>query len=290
MKRRGVLAILAGLFGTLFGRSSHAQTAPAPTPGAADPQLAAMRARMIAALPYPHIATTGEKALAEWERLRAEGRGWPVIVGDDEQLEAIAEQFSLYDPTVFPVPKNTGFNYPPLRSPADILAAAAKVKLPQDLAALLGLERDQLDAPSMTEMAKHWPEPGVSRGAGLTVASDVLSGRPFAAVHILLLPTQDSAEAPAYLRWGGWNACPPPEIHVAVLRDWKRRYGTELIGLNRDTMNLLARSRPGTKTEALALAHEQFLYCSDLIEKGVGTHAALAAVLMENDWWYFWWD
>jgi hypothetical protein len=49
-------------------------------------------------------------------------------------------------------------------------------------------------------------------------------------------------------------------------------------------------SRPKTRKEALALARDQYIYCTDLIDQGGGTYSALAADLMANDWWHFWWD
>jgi hypothetical protein len=55
-------------------------------------------------------------------------------------------------------------------------------------------------------------------------------------------------------------------------------------------MNIRVRHRPKSRGEALELAREQYSYCSDIVDQGVGTLNALAAALMENDWWYFWWD
>ena len=63
-----------------------------------------MHARMMAALKYERITVPGNQALAEWERLRAKGRGWPVVIGGDEDLERIADQFSMGDPSVAGVP------------------------------------------------------------------------------------------------------------------------------------------------------------------------------------------
>ena len=40
----------------------------------------------------------------------------------------------------------------------------------------------------------------------------------------------------------------------------------------------------------LLIAREQYVYCSDIVEQGAQTLSALAAVLMESDWLYFWWD
>lgn len=134
-----------------------------------------------------------------------------------------------------------------------------------------------------------WPaEPQPS--PGLSVAADVLSGEAHDQVHIALIPTKDWTTVPAHLRWGGWNDCPAAEVHVAALRSWRTRYGVELVGIRGDTMNLRAARRPKTRDEALELAREQYVYCTDIIDQGVDTYSALAASLMHDDWWYFWWD
>src|SRR5262249_5334448 len=92
------------------------------------------------------------------------------------------------------------------------------------------------------------------------------------------------------LRWGGWNECPAAEYHVAAMRSWRDRYGAELVGMSSGMLNFRVTAKPKTREEALALAREQYIYCADLIDQGVQTYSALAADLMANDWWYFWWD
>lgn len=284
MRRRSLLAAIAGGIASMLGRGGASAQEPSPQQA----EIEAARARTLAAFPYPRITVPGAVALAEWERLRREGKGWPVIVGDDEALDAIAEQFSIDDPAVFPFPAGAEFVPEPPRSTAEILDAAAKLKGPEALRGLRDAENEG-ELPWMPE-AGAWPAPGTSGGTGLTTASDILSGKPYPSVHIVILPTGDSSEVPAYLRWGGWNACPLPEIQVAVLRDWKRRYGAELIGIDGDTINLRVTHRPASREEALALAHEQYLYCEDIVVQGVESLEALAALLMESDWWFFWWD
>lgn len=88
-----------------------------------------IHARMMAGLKYERVAVPGDKALAEWDRLRAAGRGWPVIIGGDEQLERIADQFSIGDPAV------AGTTAPEIkvRSFEEILTKAAEISFPADL-------------------------------------------------------------------------------------------------------------------------------------------------------------
>ena len=124
----------------------------------------------------------------------------------------------------------------------------------------------------------------------MSVALDLASGKFHDKVHMFLLPTKHSWEAPAYLRWGNWNACPPPEYHVSALRDWHDRFGADLIGISGDTMNVRVKADLKDRKQALTLAHDLYGYCPDIVDQGVGSITALAAGLMASDWWYFWWD
>jgi len=261
MERRGLLGSVLALAAGWFARPAGAQ----------DGQAAEARAKALAAFPFPRITVPGTEALATWERLRREGKGWPVIVGDDEALLMIAEVLE----------GNAG------QSTAAILAAADRTRLPAALEKAFA-EENGGDMPGL-ELGE-WPAPRRAEQPGLTVASDILTGKPFARCHIVMVPAADGSEVPAYLRWGAWNACPPPEVHVALLRQWKQRYGAELVGLSGDVLNLRAARRPTTRDAALALAREQYLYCPDIVDQGVGALRPLAASLMESDWWFFWWD
>jgi hypothetical protein len=133
-----------------------------------------------------------------------------------------------------------------------------------------------------------WPTTA-PRSPGLSVASG-LNGGPLPAAHVIVIPTGDWTTIPAHLNWGNWNGCPAPEFHVAALRAWRDRFGAELVGLSHDVMNLRVARKPATRSEALDLAREHYAYCPDVIDQGVGTLSELAAALIENDWWYFWWD
>lgn len=276
------------------------------------PELA-LQARAIASIPFRRVEADGQAALAVWERLRAEGEGWPVVVGGDRDLARLAEWLEIGD----------------ARSTEAILAAADRLRFPEALHALRAEERqhfeamtghgdrpglppridqpsgpdDQWQALSPEEIRALWEQSARPKGApavgdwpevpeaapGLTVAQDH-HARPLPKVHILVLPTRDGTAAPAFLKWGGWNANPPPELHVAALRSWRDRHGAELVGISNDVLNLRVASRPGTREAALALAQEQCVYCEDIVLQGVGTLAPLAAILMASDWWYFWWD
>lgn len=276
--------------------------------------VAAGYARFIEALPGRRLQVSGALALAAWEKLRRDGGGWPLVIGSDDDLARVAEQTA-----------GLGGTKP---APADVLAKAAALRHPADLRAKVdadekrarafletlppeqrklwvievgadgqprSTERDMLDEAPREPPLGEWPAQPMAP-AELSVATEFVekngrhTSRPLEKANLLVLPTADWTEAPAYLNWGGWNACPAPEYHVAAFRSWRDRYGAELVGISADTLNLRVARRPETRDEALALAREFYLYCPDSIEQGAQTFSALAAALMANEWWYFWWD
>lgn len=245
-------------------------------------QYEAMHARMMAAFTYERITVPGTQALEEWERLRTAGRGWPVIVGNDDDLERVVERCTMADPHVLETPV-AGLV---LRSPKDILAAAENLNFPADLQKWPGAYRSgDLRAP-----IGKWPS-AVDPGApGPTIVRDAVSGEFHDKVHIVIVPAEFSWEVPAYLRWGDWNACPPPEYHVAALRKWHREFGVDVVGVNGDAIDLRASRLPTTRSAAMALAREHYGYCPDIVDQGVGSLSSLAAILMASEWWYLWWD
>jgi Domain of unknown function (DUF4253) len=277
----------------------------------------------LASFPYERMETPGEQALAAWEILRtSRPDASAVVVGDDDALTRIVQGYTEWQggPPRKPVEeilKVAGA----LRHPEDLMAkhssdvARARVramellrdkpnipfpreiKLPPSLEAVLGgsgrvVSLEEMLAATVEDTGPELGEwPTESMGAPqLSVAIDMMSGLPLSKVELIVLPTEDWTAIPAYLNWGNWNGCPAPEYHVTALRSWRDRFGAELIGLSHDVMNIRVRRRPETREAALDLAREQYAYCSDIVEQGVGTLSALAAVLMESDWWYFWWD
>lgn len=134
-----------------------------------------------------------------------------------------------------------------------------------------------------------WPDDPVNPGA-LAEFIDWKTSEPLERVYIARIPTHDWTEIPAYLRFGGWNACPAPEYHVAAMRSWHDRYGAELVVASSDVIELRVARRPGTRREAMALAKEFYLYCPDTVEQGTQDLSTLAALLLNSDNWYFWWD
>ena len=277
----------------------------------------------IAAFPYQRIEVEGTEALATWEGLRLTHPGSsPVVVGGLEDFKRIVEGATAW-------PGGPARRSPAqiietadrLHHPADLyrqherdatamrerieqlkrerpdLTPPPKFQLPDFLKEAFGEKFSEASGDEMIESTPPWGEPRTGEwptepmGAPeLSVATETLTGAPLEKVQILILPTDDASTIPAYLHWGHWNGCPAPEYHITALRSWRERFGAELVGLSHDVMNVRVQSRPPTREAALELAREQYVYCSDIVDQGVQSLSALAAVLMESDWWYFWWD
>lgn len=109
---------------------------------------------------------------------------------------------------------------------------------------------------------------------------------------MIVIPVKRPWHIPAFLGFGGWNACPPAEIHVALLKSWYERYGAEPVILGKDSLFLSVQKPIQTKDEALKVAREHFAYCPDNIVQGGGdnTLSGCANDILKAKIWHFWWD
>lgn len=147
---------------------------------------------MMTVLPYERTTVNGGLAFAEWQRLNALGNWWPVIIGDDEALDRVAEQYSVDDPTVSRSPI---LKLPPPKAPVTILKAAEHLTFPRDLGKWDD-KPDDLHAPLGA-----WPKDTapVPDAWGISIAMDLVKGVPFETAHALFIPTEHSWEVPAFL-------------------------------------------------------------------------------------------
>lgn len=109
-------------------------------------------------------------------------------------------------------------------------------------------------------------------------------------VIMAMVPAKDPWEVPIRMKIGGWNACPEPATHAVMYKYWHKRYGVDLICYTSDVLEFKNPNPPKTLQEAMPLAREQFIYCQDIVTQGVGYIDALAAGLVNNPYWFFWWD
>jgi hypothetical protein len=98
-------------------------------------------------------------------------------------------------------------------------------------------------------------------------------------------------EIPGLLDWdGAANHEVEPALHVAMLKHWHDRFGADLVGLGRDVIELSVSRPPTDPAEVLAVAEQQYWYCPDVVDQGVGTLDGLMEAQVRGRGWYFWWD
>lgn len=183
------------------------------------------------------------------------------------------------------------------RSPVEFIEAAAKI----DLAAW---QKQRFDgfagdfAPDeledfLTDIRGPWPDDGEGdEPMGFTIPTDILTGKPHPEVIIMMSPAPVARcwETFAHIKFGSFNDCPDPEIHVAFGKSWAEQFGARVMGVSHDTVEYSVSRPPETRAAAFALAEAQFSYCTDIVEQGMGTIENLAAGLLGSNYWYFWWD
>ena len=231
-----------------------------PTADTADPSI-------LAGLPFEVLVVPGQEAVRARERLLARDDVTPVILGDEGDVGPFVAKLAGRDAPV-----------------ADILHEAHAVDLERWMR-----ERCEADPDSYSVPAAAWPEHPPPKGE-LSVPLQVLSRLPKKTVLIGLFPTSRSWEVPAHVRYGGWNACPPAEVHVALHRRWHERWGSEIACMSNDVIECTVARPPANEVEALQLAEEHMIYCPDIVHQGTQTLEGLAAALLEGRTWYFWWE
>ena len=114
-------------------------------------------------------------------------------------------------------------------------------------------------------------------------------GKKTVPVVLAEIPVKHPWEVFAYLPFGGWNECPANEEHMAVAKYWFEKYGAIPALMTHDVLEY-SLPAPVSQERAMEVAWEQFTYCSDIVEQGVGTIGRLADGLTKSHYWYFWWD
>jgi hypothetical protein len=247
------------------------------------------------------LTVHGTEAVPLWQRLRklvARTGHWPILLGTDEDLTILEEGLEGEKPqTVSTI----------LRRAAKVVAAAlfddwqkTAVQNCREAAEEFGSGGDtEVQKKFEARLAQKAPFQGLPRGDwpevpepadGFSIPYDVLTHQPLGSVHVGLVPAMNGWEAPAFLNFGSWNACPYPEHHVAVMEYWYRQYGAEVVGITHDIVEMRVARPPRSRKRALELAREQYLYCEDIVDQGTRTLDNLADTLLDGKTWYFWWD
>lgn len=223
--------------------------------------------------PVWRFAVPGKAAVATWRTLRAavEKSGhWPLILGPNEAIEH----------------QNGHLQYNESPGVAAILARATGETVERWRR---GRHLDDESDPEFARPHDKWPA-SVERPDEFSVPLKTFSRKPHESVWLGLLPTRDSCEVAALFNFGEWNDVPEAAVHVAIHRDWRERFGAEIACLTGDIIEMQVARPPMTREAAQALAEEQYDYCPDIVDQGVGSIEALAARLLNGRIWYFWWD
>lgn len=214
------------------------------------------------------ITVAGVDALAEHARYRAQfektGK-FPVLLGSQRDYQAWTQRQESQS------------------SAKEILEEASTVSFPDWF-----LERRNAELDPSDVDRKAWPK---SPPEPMEIAAhlELESGLPKAQVLIALVPVSHPAEIFALLPWGGWDDCPWPAEHSAVLRYWFERYGAEVVSMTHDTIECQVAKPPTDRDAAIRLAKEQMAYCNGITEGDTLDAATIAAGLITNRFWYFWW-
>lgn len=213
----------------------------------------------------------GTETIDAWDKLNAsadDNAFSPVVLGDPQECDRVVGNLGIHTET----------------TPDEIIEKSLEI----DVAVWLDRRREEADNEEEID-EDDWPD-GAEPHSKLTSIIDHQTGDIFPKVVIALVPTPASWEAAAYLRFGGWNDCPHPEEHVAVWRRWNQTYGAEIVCMTNDVIEARIKRPPADRETAMTLAIEQYAYCSDIVDQGVGSVLALAAILLEGETWFFWWD
>jgi hypothetical protein len=246
------------------------------------------------AAPWPIVRSTGTEALRLLEEIRRNQPDvTPVIIGDREEALRLIDNYAFYTET-----------------PEHILATSAGL----DCERWLEQREEELrenrgagpasppaqsfwrrlvdsGAPSTPSLFPRGPWPrGAAPNREIASLTHVLRHTPLPELFVALLPTREAWQAGAHTKFGGWNECPEAEVQVAFAKRWSDRHGASVVANTDDVLEFRVERPIGRREAAMAMAREQYLFCEDIVEQGVGTIDALAATLLGATVWYFWWD
>lgn len=248
-----------------------------------------------------HLAVQGAHAVDIWLHMRGEVEKagfYPVILGESDDLERVNE--AIEDKTWGMTKELIERS---LAGTAEDYFQAAFDQLLDDHQEYIDSVRESGDEEHARRLEGElagdgpfrcmprgpWPR-GVRPKNSISTPYHYSTGEPYPEVFIGLVPTAVSWQVPIYLQFGGFNDCPHPDDQGTALRYWQEKYDAEVICVRSDVLELTVARPPTNREAALALAREQFLHCRDIVEQGTQRLERLAAELLNDTTWFFWWD
>jgi hypothetical protein len=227
------------------------------------------------ACPFEHVIVGGADAEAVASRLKqVRQHQTPLILGSPRDAGILLEGFELAGSTV--------------------VEEAIETARTLDLDAWISDRRAEAEAECYADSKPIPPRspwtPDVMRQDHLNSVRDIRTREFHGQVIVALLPTDQAPHAAAHLRFGAWNDCPDPATHVAFAERWYRSNGAIPVVNTFDIIEFRVGRPISSRDEAIAIATEQFFYCTDIVYQGCQTLDLLAASLLKAPYWYFWWD
>jgi hypothetical protein len=232
-------------------------------------------AQLIRRLPFEAFPVAGAKAVEAVQKLhRDQAQKTAFIIGHSEDFGLFCEFMERG------------------HSPDASLKAAAVLTY-ESWAATKEKERQELlaefDDDAEDELHGPWPD-DVEPSSGFLAPIDHHGlVRPELIVGMSPVPLSRWWDTFAHTRFGGWNLCPSPEVHIMLHRHWAQEHGAVLMAHGYDTIELSIAKPIRRRDEAMRMAEIHHKYCPDNIQ-GVGTFEEYAASLIGSSTWSFWWD
>ena len=221
--------------------------------------------------PFPLKAVAGDLAEGMLVKMRGDLQAKcqiPVIVGEADSVTRLQEAWS-----------QNQFSF-------DEAAREAATTIPEDwLEEQMESDPEAFESISDPTVFKESADPMMRLTVGFAG-----NGKPLPEVFIAQLPGPDYWALPLHLRFGSWNACPDPVVHATMARYWEGRWGARIAAITADTIEFTVDHPPESDEAGAQLAREQYIYCPDIVDQGVGSVATLAQALKGSRTWFFWWD
>lgn len=90
----------------------------------------------------------------------------------------------------------------------------------------------------------------------------------------------------AYLRFGGFNACPSPAEHASRFCRWCADWGALPVSIDGSGLEAVVGRGPRSGRDVARVAREHLAYCEDLSLRSAGRRATAVKATA----WSFWWD
>ncbi len=221
--------------------------------------------------PFDFVEVKGEDAAAAITQLRLKHPDQtPLMFGSPHEAALLFERMELFDET-----------------PEDWLAGTPSFDLDTWFEERVSEVKGwQAQSGKVIPERGPWPKHD-TRWMNLTVPKDAISDTFHPIIVVGLIPTSESPDVAAHLKFGGWNDCPKPPVHVALAREWRDRYGAVLVSQTYETLEFVVARPVASRDDAERLALEHFHYCRESVPD---TLQAAAAELLGAPVWHFWWD